>query len=370
MTVYLVMFACSLCLFHEAQRLKGNRGVSVGMNICAILLPALVAGLRDYSIGTDVLAYGNIWFERAVQSDSVLEYCSFAIRCGIGLFYALFNYIVSRFSSNPHTFYFFYALAEVVIVFGAAKKNADIINVPFAMAVYYFIFYNTTLNMLRQSMSMVILLYGFYYIRKKQTIQYMIAVIFAVLFHSSAVIGVAFYIIHVLINHGKIKKRMTIILCGFAAFFFAEIAEIFVRYMPYGWKYAHYLSEFNNEGSGWGRILFLFAPIVLLFCFFTKKVDSLGIEFEDLKMYAVCSLLFSIIGLQFRYAIRIVYYFDTLLIFIMPFLAKHLRIRLIAGKTDCTSLFFLMYLIASWIYKFGFKGSSETVPYVMMNLGF
>lgn len=366
MIIYLVVFGSSAGLFYIAQNVQKNRKASVFFSACAILLPALLAGLRDYSIGTDVLGYGNVWFYKAVQSKSVFQYCSQAMNSSIGLLYALFNYIVSIFSDNPHVFYFFYALVEILIVYCAVRK-ATVPDVPFAIFVYYCLFYNLALNMLRQSMALVIILYGFDYIKKKKLVRYLLSVAVASLFHSSGVVGIVLYILHGIINgkNQKFWQRAVIAGSGAAIIFIRPITKMLLKYGLLEGRYVHYLMS-DTVGGGVGRALF-FAPLVCLFFFFSKEAgDSLG-EYNDIKIYAMLSFLLSAVGYQFGYAVRIAYYFDILLVAGIPLLVKNLRIRLMVGEKNFVKTFFIIYLLAYWLYKFVYKGSDATVPYIMMS---
>lgn len=126
MIIYILMFICSLFFIYIGEQLDVEKnfkktavlvGNSVfyvpsiikmttigGIYLLAILLPSFLAGYRDYTIGTDVLVYGNIWFHNAILSNNFWNYMEWANNSSIGVLYATFNYVVSRFTSNVHIF--------------------------------------------------------------------------------------------------------------------------------------------------------------------------------------------------------------------------------------------------------------------------
>ena len=120
MTIYLFCFFASffLLLLSEGIKkrivfsLKDTNKIISNLNpfflitvFIALLIPSMLAGYRDYTIGTDVLVYGNYWFEMTKGLD-LQSYVQWATASSIGSLYALLNYTVSRFSENPHVFYF------------------------------------------------------------------------------------------------------------------------------------------------------------------------------------------------------------------------------------------------------------------------
>lgn len=364
MLAYLIVYACSVSLFYAGQ--KSHRG-AVPLYICALLLPALLAGLRDYSIGTDVLVYGNAWFRLAVRSEDFWGYFNHVRSGGSGLLYALFNYIISRVFDSPHVFYFFWMLAELTLVFLAAKRLEDVVDVPFAMLTYYLLFYNTSLNILRQSMAMIIILFGYDDIRKNRVFRYGILVVVAMLFHASGIVGLALYVLHFILQRRlkKLWKFFAILCCGMAAVLCTKIAEWILQLGILGARYAHYLTDIEGSAGRFNRIV-LYGSVAFLLFFLTVKPKEHTTEHEDIKMYMLCSFLFFPIGAHYGFANRILYYFDIFAVFGLPLLADHLRVQFTFNGKKRTMILAGMCMLVYWIVGFGYLGWSETVPYIMM----
>ena len=74
------VISCGLFLLSEYRRFANHFFLKYTIVIFAILIPSLIAGLRDFSVGTDVRLYGNFWFEYAGKMN-FLEYAQFGNRC-------------------------------------------------------------------------------------------------------------------------------------------------------------------------------------------------------------------------------------------------------------------------------------------------
>ncbi len=77
MIIYIVVFFISIVFFwlSENVKMKDNNRGKIIRNICvfcAILIPSLLAGFRDDSIGTDTKAYKD-FFYYSYTLDSVKE---------------------------------------------------------------------------------------------------------------------------------------------------------------------------------------------------------------------------------------------------------------------------------------------------------
>ena len=75
MAPYLFTFSISLycCVIGEKQLKHGNKYIAKTMLFFAVLVVAILAGVRDYSIGTDIATYGNYEFAAALRSNNIFE---------------------------------------------------------------------------------------------------------------------------------------------------------------------------------------------------------------------------------------------------------------------------------------------------------
>ena len=103
MSIYITIFAVSTLFFYKASKISDAKQRWF-LVLLAILPVALIAGVRDDSIGTDVLVYGKDCFLDVAQSRWYSEIdLSWMVRMEPG--YLLLNYAVSRFT-NSYNFFF------------------------------------------------------------------------------------------------------------------------------------------------------------------------------------------------------------------------------------------------------------------------
>lgn len=368
MIAYISTFLTSYLLFKAADRFK-EKIVKILLCVIALLLPSILAGLRDYSIGTDVLIYGNTWFERAVAyTDDFSTFIKWATGSGIGFMYALLNYAVAKFTEDPHIFYFILNLLANLLAFSAAKSNKDLVDIPFAMLVYYCIFYNLTLNLLRQSLAMMLILWGFKYIRNRKIFQYLIVVVIATLFHSTAVIGVILYFMYV-IGNGKFKtvsRILMVIGCLLVVCFYADILNIFLGRNYIADRYSFYLTD-SGSGGGFVRIFLLCLPVLISMLLFLRKEIVRNNEWNGLVVYVIFSLLLSCLAFRVSSIVRIAYYFDIMMVIAIPMTVNNLKLKNVSNNKKYIKLMVGCYLIFYWCYVFGIRNSGQTVPYIMMS---
>lgn len=375
MFIYLFVFFLSILLLSAEEKIAvNNTSISKGLNanrifcllllLLAILPPSLLAGFRDYSIGTDVSVYGNIWFNIAVKTPSFLNYINWATSSSIGFLYALFNYVVARFTNNPHFFYFWYSFIEIAIVVFTLKKNRDLVSLPIGMAIFLFLFFNLSLNILRQGMSLVILLYGFSYIRQKNLIKYTICLLIAYLFHNTALIGILVYLIY---NYSNKKPRIVyqliivlvtlVIICGFT-----QIQSYLLNVNILDQRYSTYLNNSNLVRGGFLTHLFLFCFPTLMLYFFNKSENN---TFYGLRMIVIVSALLSILNLKIAFLSRITLYFDIFFVFALGYIVdkgKNINYK----SLSFNKIILFIYLLTYWIIIYALMGSGETVPYIFM----
>ncbi len=364
MLIYLIVFFVSyklLCVSQENQNVRSQKALVV----MALLLPAILAGLRDYSIGTDVQVYGNSWFYYA-RWNKATTYFRMATSSDIGIVYAFVNYFTSLFTGSPHWFYFVLNMLTVSLIYKAAKDNADLGDVPFAMLTYYFLFYNQTLNMLRQSLAIAFVACAFTFIRKQKMWPFMVYAMLAVLSHMTAVVVFVMYMIYKVVN-GKFGNLAKIgILSGAAAVIvgFFPLMKILLQRGILPMRYMTYINNVSR-GGGYVRLFLLCMPYLLLLLFFVKK-DSYKKERNVLICYLIISTLISSLAFRMIYTVRIGYYFDVCLIFIIPFIAGNFRINVKVGGRAINKALLTTLMLGYWVFVYGIRQSGQTVPYLFM----
>lgn len=366
--MYIVTFGLSLILISCAEKNK-YRNVKRLFVFFAILLPCILAGLRDYTIGNDVLVYGKSWFERACSYHSYIGYIKKANEYSIGVGYATLNYIVSRFSNSVHMFLFVYQFLQMVILYYAIKPFKNKINIVFAFFVYYFAYYNISLNLLRQMMAVILVLFSYRFIIEKKFIKFLITILIAYSVHSTAIVALALYPLSWAVTNStlrKVSKTLIIVLCTVFAFGYQTIFEFMASINVLSLqRYSHYITD-TNVGGRYVRLVYW---AILLILIYWKRKECVA-EYADsitLQMYMIISGLLTIVMfLGSSWGVRISYYFDIFQVLFMPILAKTISVKSRIKKHNMSYFVLGLVVVLFWMFNFVIRNGAATFPYVFM----
>lgn len=372
MYIYLCVFAISILLCYFFEKIifpviekKPFSKIWIVMSLILIaLLPGILGGVRDYSIGTDIRVYGNTWFYLARSSSNLFSLLGAASASSIGALYATFNFVVSRFTDNPHWFYFWYCLVENIVVLIALRENGKLISTTNGWATYLLLFYNLNFNMLRQGMAIVVLLLGFKYVREEKLLKFLIVVLVAYLFHNTAPIALIVYLVYFVIAYrGSDNSRLRIILLYVCSIIFILSFENISQFLlNAGILSTRYVVYLNSESTTVGKsyIFYLFIFVIGILSAKTEK-NTLLYFFEIITF--IC-ILFSVL-VRITYLFRVIDYFSIYLCFGIPYIFER-KSRVMLNGINFGPLIMYVLLISYWLTIYAFLGYHSTVPFVFM----
>lgn len=228
-----------------------SKFLSISFSLIAILCLTWLCGVRDLSIGTDVGVYGNQFFQIAARSSNLFNYINnlkgiYGTSGEYG--YLFLNYIISRFTNNTHIFLFIVGLIVNGIIYVSIYLLRDQISLVLGWLTFCFLFFGTTLNLLRQSISLSLVLLGVVLLYKKYKKISLIPFVVAILFHNSAVFALLIYFMGLLINKIKLRNKINRIF-----FIFTIIVVLMPRIVGFlnehgllNDKYYQYIGNINN----------------------------------------------------------------------------------------------------------------------------
>jgi hypothetical protein len=319
-----VLFFVMLITFVESKHLSRK----------AIIIPSffliLLSSLRSNVVGTDsrtyTLAYDFNYDPYRYGFDPDVEYG-----------YQLFDSIILNFS---HNYFWLFLVSSIFIVFAyllTIKKLS--INYYYSLLIFVtFGFYTFFFNGLRQGIAMAFCFFGLPYLIEKRVVPYFITVFIASMFHVSALIMIPIYF---LVNL-RFKLKYKIIAC----FIFSTlVSQILISYLAQGnSRYDNYTKEADQAG---GYITLLFYALIGFFIFiFGKKIRNEDIAFNRFEQILLCglALVFPIafLGTDPSGPQRILYYFTSMCIFLIPYILKKYNSTLIN----------ILFLLFSIVYFF------------------
>lgn len=371
MFIYLGVFAISTILLASVE-LSKNKLIREFISILAILLPAILAGCRDSSVGVDTGAYGISFFQSACLSDSFMEFFKpyMTSITGEPLFF-LIIYIASRFTNNYHAGLFAYNLITIIFLYAGMKRYKKLMNTPIwlGMLLYYLAFYNRTLNMMRQAIAISVVFYSVSYLFEKKFYKYIIWIIVAFGFHNSAIIGLLFLPMYLILdqeNNITIKKQLkrSIIFLG-CVILLLSIGSVGINFLVSKGivrdNYLNYLSggRYSSHKLSIGLVMIY----IIYFILYMKHYKYLNQRRLHATFFAIISILsiFSCFGsLISTFISRIGYYFTPLQMLSMANIVNCYNIK---SKKDWIILI-VSYTLLIWFITFVIKGHEGTIPYI------
>ena len=119
--------------------------------------------------------------------------------------FTILVYVIEKITESWSIVLFFIHVFIVTPVYIGLRRVHKTYPIYFGMLVFYLMFYNASLNMMRQWMAMAFLFMGFSYLFFENKKKYCAIVVIACLFHISAVIG---FVIMLIYMYTAKKKRI------------------------------------------------------------------------------------------------------------------------------------------------------------------
>ncbi|MDV7751303.1 EpsG family protein [Enterococcus casseliflavus] len=365
--VYAITFLFSYILVLVGQTNK-NKYFRYFCFSVGIVIPSLIAAFRDYTVGTDVLVYGNPVFFASRKVSDFSSLVMYYEKSGIEKGYLGMNYLVSKFTDSPQLLYFFIEMIILIYVVLSIKKFNSFYNVGYAFPYlcYMLLFYGENLNMMRQSIAVAISVFVFFSILEKHYFIAIINFIFGFLFHRSIVVVIIIYFLYLFFEKNKYKSLsliLSIIGVLLVSISFNSLATLLTGYELFS-KYTMYTNDISESVLRLNgliiRIVFL-APILLYRKkFFRSSNNSYFLLFILIAEIIVFQL--STINSVFY---RISSYFSIFKIFIYPYLCYLPSLKL---DQRILKIVLIIVLIVIWVYQNVIQGNNEIFPYKFVGL--
>ena len=240
--IYYISFILSALLIHFGTKSK-NEKVCIIYFVIAVLIPSVLAGCRDYVIGTDVQMYGLMVFNTAKASSHGLV--PFLLLSPVEVGFSALAYLCSRIFSNAHGFFFILGIINYGLIAKFIYDNKDRIVPGIAWLVFTCTYFGESFNTMRQSCAVAITLYGYKFIRDRKWFHYAICVGIAMLFHQTAIIAITLYFIYDFMKTRNKWFNYVVIISAVlvAVLSYSKILEFVVNTGLFTQRYSHYFVE-------------------------------------------------------------------------------------------------------------------------------
>ncbi len=378
MLIYIVMALFSILFFYLDQNVK-RRYIIIRnkkfncISICgfiAIIIPSVVAGLRDYSVGVDTSGYGKIVFRMALHNNFRDFYNSSNIFVkNVEPIYRIIVYIITELTSNIFWQFF---IIEFIIVYFVYKALYDKKYACFGMFIFYCLFFCFSLNLMRQTITMAILLYGFRYIKERKIIKYILVVAISSLITTSALIGIFVYPLFFICGtdtvnkygkknnfFSKHRKMVDILILGvtFLVFVFTpKLIEILsIIKSSYGYQLDNISTDFNISYAALLMMLILEFPFFIYY----RKANKKGAIFNFYTLvFIMATILWQTVSIS-QESYRVSLYLWFYIILAIPDLMK------VINKKALLAVYYSTAGMAYFFLMFVYYNINSTVPYVL-----
>lgn len=336
--------------------------------ILSILLLTLLAAFRDKTIGVDVQGYFYHRFYSAQLIGSFHELISFVFNDfqGIEPGFLIIIYISSNVIGSFSVALF---LTSFIINFGfiwGLYRVKEHLAFNIAVATFCFLFYQSTYNGMRQWMAMAIIVFGIKYIYEQRLFKFCITVAIAMLFHRTAIIALALYMIMTILQKKKNTVLYQIVIIAGALMFiigYTSIINIAIYYFPVLNKYAHY-AEGGNLGIYLNGILIRLPPIALGAILYKRLKER-----DHFHVYWFLILIIDVILSQLYsvaiFATRISTYFTIARTFELSLACSLEKVK----ERRIIKTLVISYVLLFWYLNYIYEGHSGTYPYTSQILG-
>lgn len=371
MGIYYVIAFTAFLLALAGTHLRQNSKL---MELCfygfAVLIFCYFAGARAYSVGSDTAGYGLETFYAALNSDfSLFVFDSYRT---LGPLYKTLCWLSSNIGGTFFWYMFFVQLFTAAPVCIAAYRGLERRYVPVALLVYGLVFYPMSFNMMRQMISMSVLLMAFISANDRRPVSFCVYVLLAMTFHTAAIIGAFIYPLVIFSN--SISNRFSnglrvLFICGLGVVLVALAPQILSFTDSIGFYSAYTSGEAVTSGGGLRMIIMTTGIAIIIallgwsFIRKTTRVSRLAIVgLLATVLFGIVCLPLSLISM---WLYRVGFFFLYVAILAIPTVVSLVD----DSKTRLAFAGLIVFLLMLWSYDYySIQESHQVIPY-LINFG-
>lgn len=244
-----------------------------------------LTAFRSSGIGNDTqtyIYYFNIFKNSGIDKTRTFE-----------LGYQYLNFLIGKITDDPHVFLIIIA----TILYGSITYYLYRYskNILISLCLFFCICFSMFTSMFRQGIAMVIAMFGYQLLKKNKKIKAAIVFIFAMLFHTSAIVC------FLLFFNLKILKKRWVVFCITGIVILISITGIFnsvvITILP---RYAHYFDS-RYASTGWLAVSYSLVRNSIWYLLVSNGTN----ENESSEQIAVTNMTFLLIFSAFGYSVNL-----------------------------------------------------------------
>lgn len=347
MLVYIAFICCICCCWFLDEKipvrlkietgLKQRRSVTI-LFMVAFIISCLFLGLR-YDVGWDYMAY----------YDTITDHLSTNI-VNNGEILNVLLIDISRWLNQAGIYFFLNAVIQLYCVFYIINKYS--LHKWLSVLIYlcFPLFYLNTFSVIRFATALAISFLSFDYIVKKQPLKFIFSILIACMFHKTAFVCLAFYVLYrVTLNY---KTICMLLICGGVGW--KALIFLVSKYSP---GYLVYLgSTSNQEGKVWLIIFWLILIAAIAVKYYCKNSNKL-FDLES-NIFLLSVFIYTILFQYGTIGHRLSLYGTIYAILLVPQIIKNFQWK---ERTILIQIIKYGFIVIFLIYVF--LGRSTYLPY-------
>lgn len=373
LSVYLIVFAITLSMaflyqktyhdirFHRISSINNSINALIySISGCIFLFPVIAMyGLR-YGIGTDYFSYQR--FYDVLHNASFSEYW-IGHTNNIGEFYVEPGYyILNRIFLSYECLQWGIGILLIVLVLLAIKDYFYVISIPFALFIYLATQYIYAMNGTRFAIALCFILIGYKELSKNKTVNFVILVFLAALFHKSSLFCFPMYFLKQYKYKGVNSTRnivlfVLIILFPLISSYLLRIIgkiPLFERYFS--------VSQYSPSatiGGGWSWILHIL-PVILPLLILCKKEIFDSEDSNILFRICIMEVPFRMLGLYNTWYTRYSRFSQIVEVIFIPLVLSKINNK---RKRILLYLYYCIWFIFYFAYYAIVNDNGDSLPY-------
>lgn len=301
MWYYIVAFSISLIGIYLANLAYKNKWLFCFFSIIGLLPPILIAGFRDHTVGADTDFYIlPIFYQATSYFTNVKELIE--ANPNTDFLYLYYTWFVTRLTQDS---YIYLSLNHILIflpLYITAYKLRKYLSPVVFFLLYYLIFYQESLSIVRQSIaiSFSMLAFVFYLERKLKLYFCLMAIAFG--FHSTVIITLLYplvlkYLEKYPLNENNKKYSFFIILGVFVVINLNYLLMFLINAGVLNMKYLIYTAQSDTFKGGLGVTNFIIKIVIIFFIYCFRKKHKSSIFYDFAFVLSILDLIFCLCAL-------------------------------------------------------------------------
>lgn len=368
--IYLFIICIPVFLMYLSDYSRGL--LSALLVVFAIIIPCFFAGVRDNTVGTDVMTYAY-WTYYSAKGSTLASFLSaYAGISAVG-----FN-AVSWLMAQFGTFSTYLGVLQLLVIapFFLYSKKLFPRTSWIAAAVYMFLLFPASLNLMKQMIAVALCVPTFELVRREKPITFCIFVMaIALLFHQTAIVALVYYPAVGAINSigsqsaffGKAQGMavaMITCLLFLLAFEFGNMIVSTLSILKESYSYQANVAGTRLNYSA----LVLAAGTIVVYCMCRPNYDERTTNYLDSRVLGLIAIV-GALAVQINIVAMSLMRFSYYALSFLPLFGSSLAVEA-NGRRGLVCAFALVCLCAAYFYQaYVLNGGNHIFPYTSAVLG-